>query len=237
VTLNLPDKIQSEMAMARALATSSLVPKDFRGQPANILLAIGLGNALGIEPAVALTEIKVIDGTPSLSAHLQAALVRRAGHKLRIERGKDSATAIVIRKDDPGHEHKATWTMERAKQAGLAGRGAWRAYPEAMLVNRAITEVIRFAASDVLMGVAYDPEELSPVEDADDLARSLGAKVVEVGPDVEIVVERIEQTTDEGTCELCQRRRAETSYPDGQGDQMRVCARCEDDLASQEADA
>ena len=31
-----------------------------------------------------------------------------------------------------------------------------------MLVNRAITEVVRFAAPDVLMGVAYDPEELEP---------------------------------------------------------------------------
>lgn len=181
---NLPEKVQAEMQIAKALATSSLVPRDFRGQPANVLLAVSLGNALGIEPAVALTEVQIIDGKPTLSAHLQAALVRRAGHKLRVERADGQATAVLIRRDDPGYEHRATWTMERAKQAGLLGKGAWRSYPEAMLVNRAITEVVRFAASDVLMGVAYDPEELEPVETADDLTRSLGGTVVEVGPEV-----------------------------------------------------
>lgn len=234
MTMNLPEKIQSEMQLAKALATSNLVPKDFRGQPANILLAINLGTALGIEPAVALTEIKVIDGTPSLSAHLQAALVRRAGHKLRIERAEGQATAIVIRKDDPGHEHRATWTMERAKQAGLAGRGAWKSYPEAMLVNRAITEVVRFAASDVLMGVAYDPEELG-LDEAE--TRRYGTDVIEVRDDnvAEIVVERVDEEV--VPCQRCRRRPAETTYPDGKGDQMRVCARCEDDLADQEESA
>lgn len=162
MTTNLPETIQSQMAMAKALASSNLVPRDFRGQPANILLAINLGASLGIEPAVALTEIQVIDGKPTLSAHLQAALVRRAGHRLRIEQKKNQATAILIRSDDPEHEHRATWTMARAEQAGLAGKGAWRQYPESMLVNRAITEVVRFAAPDVLIGVAYDPEELDP---------------------------------------------------------------------------
>lgn len=162
MTTNLPEKIAAEMQLARALASSNLVPKDFRGQPANILLAVNLGTALGIEPAVALTEIQIIDGKPTLSAHLQAALVRRAGHKLRIEQKKDQATATLIRTDDPDHEHRATWTMKRAEHAGLAGRGAWRTYPEAMLVARAVTEVIRLAASDVLIGIAYTAEELAP---------------------------------------------------------------------------
>lgn len=227
---NLPEKIQSEMQLAKTLATSNLVPKDFRGQPANILLAINLGTALGIEPAVALTEIKVIDGTPSLSAHLQAALVRRAGHKLRIERAEGQATAIVIRKDDPGHEHRATWTMERAKQAGLAGRGAWKAYPEAMLVNRAITEVVRFAAADVLMGVAYDPEELQ-VDDEPKVEPPL----IEV--DGKVYEAELVESDVPVPCQRCRRRPAETTYPDGKGDQMRVCARCEDDLADQEESA
>lgn len=242
MTTNLPEKMQTEMAMAKALATSNLVPKDFRGQPANILLAINLGTALGIEPAVALCEIQVIDGKPTLSAHLQAALVRRAGHRLRIEQEKGSATAVLIRRDDPEHEHRATWTMERAKQAGLAGRGAWRSYPESMLVNRAITEVVRFAASDVLMGVAYDAEELTPVRTEDDFVRSLDATVVEVGPDVdpetgEVLDADLVEDEVPVICQRCRRRVAEATYPDGKGDQLRVCARCEEDLAGQEIDA
>jgi hypothetical protein len=160
MTTNLPAKIEAEMTLAKALSTSTLVPRDYRNQPANILLAVSMGNALGLEPAIALTGIKVIDGQPSLSAQLQSALVRRAGHKLRISHGKDSATATLIRKDDPDHEHVVTWTMEKATRAGLAGKGAWRTYPDQMLANRAITEVVRMAASDVLLGVAYTEEEL-----------------------------------------------------------------------------
>lgn len=88
--------------------------------------------------------------------------MRRAGHKLRVTGSEDgrSATAVLIRRDDPDYEHKATWTMGRATAAGLAGKGAWRQYPQSMLMNRAITEAVRMAASDVLLGVVYDPEEL-----------------------------------------------------------------------------
>lgn len=50
--------------------------------------------------------------------------------------------------------------MERAQRAGLAGKGAWRQYPDQMLANRATTEIVRMAASDVLLGVSYAAEEL-----------------------------------------------------------------------------
>ncbi len=162
----IPARLDSEMTFAKALSTSDLVPRAFRGKPANILLAINLGHSLGLDPAVALTSIHVIDGQPSLSAQLQAALVRRAGHKLRLERTDGAVTAVLIRKDDPDYEHRVTWDMARAKAAGLAGRGAWQQYPEAMLANRATTEVIRVGASDVLLGAAYDPEELTPAPPA-----------------------------------------------------------------------
>lgn len=174
---NLPAVIGAEMDLARALAHSELIPKAYRQKPANVLLAINLGRALGLEPAIALTAVQVIDGQPSLSAQAQAALVRRAGHKLRVTGDDTEATAILIRSDDPGYEHKATWTMDRAKTAGLAGRGAWRTYPAAMLQARATTEVVRMAASDVLLGVAYTAEELGHDNDVTE------ADVLDVDPD------------------------------------------------------
>lgn len=163
MTSNLPaltaDSLAADMQYAKALAASDLLPAAFRGKPANILVAVGYGRALGLEPMIALSGITVIDGKPSLSAQLQSALVRRAGHRLRVEHGTGECTAILVRTDDPNTEHRATWTLAKAQQAGLAGRGAWRTYPEAMLAARAITEVIRVAASDVMLGAAYTPEE------------------------------------------------------------------------------
>ena len=155
-----PATIPDQMRLAQALARSELVPRAYRGKPANILLAINLGRSLGLEPAVALTAVQVIEGQASLSAQAQAALVRRAGHKLRITGDDEKGEAVLIRSDDPDYEHKSVWTMERAKRAGLTGKGAWRQYPAAMLMARATTEVIRMAASDVLLGACYTPEEL-----------------------------------------------------------------------------
>jgi hypothetical protein len=170
---NLPALIDAEMTLAKALAHSELLPKAYRQKPANVLWAISLGRALGLEPAIALTAVQVIDGQPSLSAQAQAALVRRAGHKLRVTGDDTEAVAVLIRTDDPGYEHTARWTIERARAAGLAGRGAWRTYPAAMLQARAITEVVRAAASDVLLGISYttveelghdDPHEVFDVD-------------------------------------------------------------------------
>lgn len=184
-TSNLPAIVEAEKERARALATSPLLPPSLRKNPGSIMLIVGLGEALGLAPAVALTSIQVIDGQPSLSAQAQAALVRRAGHKLRVTVAEDgqAATAVLIRSDDPDYKHASTWTMQRAEAAGLAGRGAWRQYPQAMLMNRATTEVIRMAASDVLLGAAYTPDELGGTIEAQPVEAAHDVEVIEVDAD------------------------------------------------------
>ena len=118
--------------------------------------------ALGIPAIQALNSIAVINGRATLSADLMAAVVRRAGHRLRVrEDGPESVTATLIRADDPDGAFTATWTREKATRAGLWGnRGPWTQYPTQMLRARAITEVCRQGASDALMGLVYTPEEL-----------------------------------------------------------------------------
>jgi hypothetical protein len=170
---NLPAPVPSSrltdrMTYAKALAAASLLPSQYRGQPANVLLAMEYGDALGLSAIAAIQGVNVIDGKPTASAQLIGALVRRAGHRLRVETSPDgtSARATIIRADDPDFPFTCTWTMERATAAGLAGKGAWRTYPEAMLKARAITEVARDACPEVLSGVAYTPEELGAEETA-----------------------------------------------------------------------
>lgn len=148
------------MRYAQALAEASILPAAYRRQPANVLLAMELGAALRIPPIQAITGIHVIDGKPTASADLIAALVRRAGHRLRVTGDDKTATATIIRADDPEFEYTATWTLDRASRAGLTGKGVWKTYPAAMLRARAITEVARAGAGEALYGVIYTPEEL-----------------------------------------------------------------------------
>ena len=72
---NLPaptHNLSNDMELAKALASSDLLPPHYRGKPANVLVGIGYGHALGLAPLVALNAITVIQGKPTLSAQLQS---------------------------------------------------------------------------------------------------------------------------------------------------------------------
>lgn len=150
---------------SKALAASDLLPAEYRGKPANVLVAIEYGKALGLEPMSAIQGITVIKGKPTASASLMAGLVRRAGHTLRITGDDKRAECTIIRSDDPEFEFKSVWTIDRAKKAGLTSNPTWAKYPDAMLKARAISECARNACSEILAGVQYTSEELG-VDDA-----------------------------------------------------------------------
>ena len=156
--------LEAQMQYAEILAASNLLPAAFRKQPANVLLAAQLGEALGIPTIQAINSIHVIEGKPSAGADLIASIVRRAGHKLRIVERPSAdgpvVTAKLIRADDPDFEFVAVWDTAKARQAGLLGKENWKKYPGQMMRNRAVMEVCRQGASDAMFGVNYDPEEL-----------------------------------------------------------------------------
>ena len=143
------------------LAPSTILPTAYRGNAANAFVAAETGAALGLEPLQALASIAVINGRATLSSDLMAAVIRRAGHTLRIvENSPESVTATLIRADDKNFEFTVTWDKDKATKAGLWGqRGPWSQYPTQMLRARAITEVARQGASEALMGMIYSPED------------------------------------------------------------------------------
>lgn len=161
------DDLNATMLYAERLASSGLLPTAYRANPANVLYAIEYGRMIGLAPMAAITGVHIIEGKPTASAALISALVRRAGHKLRITGNDTTATAEIIRADDPTYTFTATWTLDRAKQADLAGKGTWKKYPAAMLKARAITEAARDACEEALLGLHYTPEELGADVDAD----------------------------------------------------------------------
>lgn len=173
---SLPAKVQ----YAKTLADSGLLPAAYRRNPANVLYAVEYGEMLGLPPMAAITGIHIIEGKPTASAGLISALVRRAGHRLRVTGDDRHAVAEIIRRDDPDFTFRAEWTMERAKQADLLGKGTWKKYPAAMLKARAISEVARDACEETLSGVHYTPEELGA--EVDEEGNVVGEVVSEAAP-------------------------------------------------------
>lgn len=177
------------------LAPSTILPTAYRGNAANAFVAAETGAALGLEPLQALASIAVINGRATLSSDLMAAVIRRAGHTLRIvENSPESVTATLIRADDKTFEFTVTWDKEKAVKAGLWGqRGPWSQYPTQMLRARAITEVARQGASEALMGMIYSPEDF-------------GATITDTGEviEAEVIDEATAQRATPATQELTQ---------------------------------
>lgn len=176
---------------AETLADANLIPSAFRRRPADVFYAVEYGAMLGLSPVAALTGIHVIEGKPTASSALMSALVRKAGHRLRVRvegrvaDGSLTATAELVRADDPDHPFTASWDLQRAERAGLLtlkrengqvipharskeGKPqAWEKFPEAMAKARAISEVCRDGAEECLFGMHYTPEELGAEVDGD----------------------------------------------------------------------
>lgn len=178
--------LATKIDYARLLAASGMLPAQYRDKPANLLWALEYAESLGLHPMAAITGVHVIEGKPSASAALIASLVRRAGHRLRVVGDDRQAVCEIVRADDPTFTFRSTWTIDRARTAGLLGKGTWSKYPAAMLKARAITECARDAAEDVLHGLHYTPEELGAVVDD---AGAVRREVEAPAPVVEHLVE------------------------------------------------
>lgn len=187
--------IQSQKEYAEILSASNLLPRAYQKQPANVFTAMAMGEALGLKPIEAINSINVIQGKPALSAELMGAMVRRAGHKLRITCTKNppSATATLIRKDDPDAPFTVTWDEKAAARAGLwMSSPSWQKYPDQMMRARAVTEVCRMGAADALSGFVYTAEELGG-EPQDPLAFSPVVQPVQAEPETVEVIEVVEE--------------------------------------------
>lgn len=198
-------ELTAQMDFAKALAHGDILPKAYQGKPANVLVAIGLGQSMGLSPAESLYRIDVIQGKPTASAELIAANVRKAGHKLRVrvDEANQSVTASIVRADDPEFEHKVTRDLNWAKQMGLATKDNYKKQPTTMLQWRAISAVARLACPEALYGVAYTADEIHDMPSVETPARrqaSVEDFATEPAPvdvtDAVIIEEEPAQTTD-----------------------------------------
>ena len=148
---------------AQKIANTPFVPTAFRGKPEAVFAAILYGDELGLGPMQSLNSIHVIEGKPSMSPELMRALVARAGHRLDVKLASNDKVVLWGKRADNDSEATVEWSMKDAQQAGLAGRGAWKTYPRAMLLARATSEICRQIFSDCIMGLSYTPEEASSI--------------------------------------------------------------------------
>lgn len=127
---------------------------------AQALVKIEAGASLGLPPLVAMSEVHVIDGKPTLGAGALASLVKTSG-RYDYQVVELTPTRCIIRFIDRGEPiGDSTFDLDNAKDAGLAGRGPWKQYPRNMLFARAISNGVAWYCPDVVSGRVYTPEEI-----------------------------------------------------------------------------
>jgi hypothetical protein len=161
--------------IARGLAGTPFVPKalraaDLAATTANVAAALLTGRELGIEPMAALRSINIIEGTPALSALAMRALVLVAGHDMWVEESTATRAIVAGQRRNSGNPQSSTWTIDRARTAGLAGKQNYRTQPQAMLIARATAECARLVAPEALLGMPYSVEELGDGEGGTEVA-------------------------------------------------------------------
>tara|TARA_R100001530_G_scaffold135802_2_gene113995 strand:+ start:4817 stop:5641 length:825 start_codon:yes stop_codon:yes gene_type:complete len=155
-----PDNINEAMQLAEILSKSTLVPKQFSGNPSDTFVAMQWGFEIGLSPMQALQNISVINGRPSLWGDAMLALVQsHSQYESHKEYIKDNVAYCEVKRKGCDL-HVSTFSKEDAILAGLWGgitksgkATAWKSYPERMLKMRARGFALRDQFADALKGL------------------------------------------------------------------------------------
>lgn len=177
VSFLLPTTVRELMDLSDFMAKSELVPKDYRGKPANIMVALQMGMAVGLAPMQSLQSIAVINGKPSLWGDGALAIVKAHPDCIDVIEviEETKSTCTVLRK---GKEPVTrTFTLEEAKKANLFKKDytPWHTFPKRMIQMRARAFAIRDAFPDALMGLKI-AEEVQDYADEPEVVTNKSAK-------------------------------------------------------------
>ena len=158
-----PTNFEEALRFSELLANSDLVPRDFKGRPANVLVAVQWGAEIGLGPLQALQGIAVVNGRPTIWGDAALALVRGHPACVSVREGVDGEgdartgwCEVTRRGEEP---QRRTFSVDDAKKAGLWGKqGPWQQYPARMLQLRARGFALRDVFPDALRGVITTEE-------------------------------------------------------------------------------
>jgi hypothetical protein len=158
-----PRDIGEAFEMARLLVASGFMPRGVQ-RPEAAFAIIAAGRELGLTAMQSLRSIHIIEGKPTLSADLIAALCKSRSDVCQYFRLVESTDKVARyethRRGEPAPTAMA-FSWEDAQRAGVTGKDNWKKYPAAMLRARCITALARAVYPDLAMGI-YDPDEVTP---------------------------------------------------------------------------
>lgn len=200
----LPSTKDEAYKFAQSFATSAFCPAQYKNKPADVYLAMAYGAQIGLNPLLAVQNIAVVNGRPSVYGDALTAIVMANPETEKYEDGyKDGGKTAYCKITRNGITIMREFTEAMAKEAGLWGQNTWKKHPQRMLMWRAKGWAIRDLYADVLMGMwsVEEAGDMPPIQDAEYIDISNTHDEVEDDAEPE-KVEPIEETeTEQGPTE------------------------------------
>ena len=194
-------------ALARIIVRSGMCPKAYQGKPADAMVAILAGQAVGFAPIQSLQNIAVINGRPSMYGDGPSSLAYGGGQVAWIKEWFEIEGEVVTpnygsldeypngltacwqtqRKDTLEPSTIARFSVTDAKVAKLWGKKTkqgldtpWRTYPKRMLTMRARAFGLRDNYGDALAGINQAEEwvDVQPTHEKHELSDAVGEPTI-----------------------------------------------------------
>lgn len=173
-----PSNLNELISFAGMIANSDLVPKDYRGKPGNVVIAIQMGADVGLTPMQSIQNIAVINGRATLWGDAMLALVQRhedfvdfteweSKDPKKPEEGVISYAKLTLKGREPIERAFSENDVKRAQLAGVH-----KQYPSRMRQMRARGFCLRDGAAYILKGFHSAEEQQDIVQ----------ARVIESSP-------------------------------------------------------
>lgn len=160
---NNPKLMNQSFRMANMISKSGLVPDSYKNSPENCLIAIDLGNRMGMSPMAVMQNLYIVKGKPAWSGSFCAGVINGSGRFTPLEYqwvgepGKMTygCRAVAKRLNDGVTCYGGLVTMQTAQDEGWLQKpgSKWKTMPEQMLQYRAASFFAKVHCSDYLLGI------------------------------------------------------------------------------------
>lgn len=179
------NSVQEMMEWAERVIDSGLLP-DSISEPEQVMTIVQHGKELGLTPHIALNNIHVIAGRPTVGASMLGAMLKKAGVEWIITRdfeqvegdkeNKMTTYKFMWKSRVTGGvltvEHSVTW--KQLILAGYTTKSNYKTFPKEMMRARCLSSGVRAYFPEILMGMYTDVEmsdvhgyNMTVTEDAD----------------------------------------------------------------------
>jgi len=156
-----------EMMVYKTMSQHAVASKMYKGigDESAVMMIMLAARELGLPPMQCLNGgINIINGKIEISARMMSAMVRRAGHQIKIKESTDTSCTLLGRRNDEADWVAVTYSVADAQRAGLVKPGGgWVKNPKDMCFARCISRLSRQLFSDVI-GIGYVEGEIKPAE-------------------------------------------------------------------------